>query len=77
VFVYMAVIESLVRGFRPALSRFMLGDNIASFVSGTPIELNTRVPMAVTPGRGGVVMLVYALVLTAVALVMLRTRDVN
>jgi ABC-2 type transport system permease protein len=77
VFVYMAVVESLVRGFRPGYGRFMLGDNLAAFVSDATLDVvDGREVFALTPGRGAVVAGVYALVLTLVALGMLRTRDV-
>ena len=40
VFVYLAVLESLVRGFRPLLSRFMLGDSTAILISGRSLEVS-------------------------------------
>ena len=78
VFVYLAVLESLVRGFRPLWSRFMLGDSAVTVVSGmdrdimSPTELQT-----VSPSYSAVVIGVYVAVLVVAALVMMRTRDVT
>jgi ABC-2 type transport system permease protein len=78
VFVYLAVLESFVRGFRPLLSRFMLGDSAAIIVSGESRELFDReVSIIVTTGHALTVIAVYLAVLVAVACVMLRARDVN
>ena len=78
VFVYMAIFESVVRGFRPALGRFMLGDNIASLVGGTTLRIETSdAVFLLTPWRGAIAVAVYVIVLSVVAGVMLRARDVN
>jgi ABC-2 type transport system permease protein len=78
VFVYMAVFESVVRGLRPTLGRFMLGDNIASFVSGTTTQLYADDNVFVlTPWRGALVIGVYVAVLIVASASLLRSRDVQ
>jgi hypothetical protein len=78
VFVYMAVLESLVRGLRPAMSRFMLGDNIGAVVTGLNAELHQGPEVfTITPSKGVVTVGAYVVALTIAALIMLRTRDVN
>lgn len=81
VFVYLAVLEGIVRGLRPALGRFMLGDNIAAVVIGHDVQtvggpdgLST---MTITPLRATVVVAVYALGLLALATASFRARDVQ
>lgn len=78
VFVYMAVLESLVRGLRPAMSRYMLGDNIGSVVTGLRVEIHQDLEtFIITPGKGAAVVALYVAVLTIAASIALRTRDVN
>ena len=78
VFVYLAVVESLVRGLRPATARFMLSDNIVSVVANERLEirLDNQI-LAVTPARAVVVIAVYVVVLLSIAAVSLRARDVQ
>lgn len=78
VFVYMAVLESIVRGLRPALGRFLLGDNIGTVVTATATELyQGESILRLTPQHGAVVIALYVVVLVGAALVLLRVRDVN
>lgn len=78
VFVYLAVLESLVRGFRPLLSRFMLGDSTAILISGRSLEVSAgQTSIVLTVVHAATVVAVYVVVLIAIALVMLRARDVN
>lgn len=78
VFVYLAVLESLVRGFRPLLSRFMLGDSTAILISGRSLEVSAgQTSIVLTVVHAATVVAVYVVVLIALALVMLRARDVN
>ncbi len=78
VFVYMAVLESIVRGLRPGLGRFLLGDNIGVAVTATRTSLFQGESMFVlTPQHGALVIAVYVLVLVGAAMVLLRARDVN
>lgn len=78
VFVYLAVLESLIRGFRPLLSRFMLGPSAVVLVGGESQRFsNGDTTITLATGGATVVVAVYVAVLVVVALVMLRARDVN
>jgi ABC-2 type transport system permease protein len=78
VFIYMAVLESLVRGFRPAMGRFLLGDNIAAFVSGEETQLFQQDSVfTITPVHGAITVALYAAVLVVLAGLFLRQRDVQ
>ena len=78
VFVYLAVLESLVRGFRPLLSRFMLGDGAAVLISGNEQQVSDGLTViTLTTQHAATVVALYVVVLVVVAMVMLRTRDVN
>ncbi|MGH2694832.1 MAG: ABC transporter permease subunit [Actinomycetota bacterium] len=72
-FVYIAIVESLVRGYKPAWTRWLIGDNAATFVFG-PNEVGL-----IGRGRGGAVLLLgmYALILLAAASIVFARRDVN
>ena len=74
VFIYLAVLEGLVRGLRPALGRFLLGDNIAAAVIGRDVTLGAT---TLTPARAWVVVAVYTFGLSAAAAVSFRIRDVQ
>ena len=74
VFVYLAVLEGLVRGLRPALGRFLLGDNIATAVIGHEVTFGAT---TLTPGRAWVVVSIYTLGLAALAAAVFRVRDVH
>jgi ABC-type transport system involved in multi-copper enzyme maturation permease subunit len=75
VFVYLAVLEGVLRGFRPASARYLLGDNIVTFVVGDP--MNPYRDIVLTPGRAGVVIGAYVALLVVAGLVMFRVRDVQ
>lgn len=72
-FVYIAIVESVVRGYRPSWTRWLIGDNAATFVFG-PEEVGL-----IGRGRGGAVLLLgtYALTLLTVASIAFARRDVN
>ncbi len=72
--VYMAVVENLIRGFRPGWVGFMLGDNIGAAVLGRDLSSDL---VTLTPERAWVVVGVYALGLAAIAAASFRSRDVN
>lgn len=80
VFIYLAVLESLVRGFRPAMGRFLLGDGIGAFVTGQDVQIPSETSGAgvtITPVHGAITIAVYAAALIVVAALLLRTRDVH
>ena len=75
VFVYLTVLEGILRGLRPALGRFLLGDNIATLVIGDNIAIGDG--STISPSRAVVVVAVYALGLLAVGTASFRIRDVQ
>jgi hypothetical protein len=75
VFVYLAVLEGIVRGLRPAIGRFLLSDSIAAVVIGSEMRLGDG--SVVTPARAAVVVAAYTLGLWAIATVSFRMRDVQ
>lgn len=81
VFVYLTVLEGIVRGLRPALGRFLLGDNIAAVVIGRDVQTfggaDGLATMTITPVRAAVVVAVYVLGLLALATASFRARDVQ
>ena len=74
VFVYLAVFEGVLRGLRPGLGWFLLGDNIAAVVSGRGLSIADG---TLTAGRAGVTVAVYTFGLLAVATAWFRVRDVQ
>jgi hypothetical protein len=75
VFVYLAVLEGIVRGLRPAIGRFLLSDSIAAVVIGSEMRLGDG--SVVTLARAAVVVAAYTLGLWAIATVSFRMRDVQ
>jgi ABC-type transport system involved in multi-copper enzyme maturation permease subunit len=73
-FVYFAVLEGLIRGFRPKWQPWLLGDNAAQFISGEAVgeAMADKTSLEVT-----LTLLLYAAVLVAVATVFFRRRDVT
>jgi ABC-2 type transport system permease protein len=78
VFVYTAVLEGLVRAFRPLWSPWLLGDNIVSFVGWQTTEFGVVTGSYVlSPGRAAFVILGYTAVALALAFSFVRIRDVQ
>jgi hypothetical protein len=74
-FVYLAVLEGIVRGLRPTVARYLLGDNIVVVAIGEGLELADGTEL--TPTRGAVTVAAYAIALLAVATASFRLRDVQ
>ena len=70
----LAVIEGVLRGIRPSLGWFLLGDNIAVVVNGSGLSIGDG---TLTATRGAVTVAAYSLGLLALAVVWFRTRDVQ
>jgi ABC-2 type transport system permease protein len=74
VFVYIAILEPLIRSARPKWQRWYLYDNLATFISGHRLEF-------ITTGRSviGAAFLVsiYALAFVLLAMAIFRQRDVT
>ena len=79
VFVWTAVIEGLIRGFRPLWSPWLLGDNLVSFLSWstTDYQASTFETFTVTPGRAVFVILGYTAITLLLGFTFIRVRDVQ
>ena len=74
VFVYLTVFEGVLRGLRPALGRYLLGDNIATVLSPEGLRIQGSL---LTPARGAITVTIYVVVLLAVSTLSFRLRDVQ
>jgi len=72
-FAYLAVIENLVRGLRPAWQRWLFTDNAAVFISGGNVGFSFQRTML----QALVLLAAYAAALFTVSAMMFRSRDVN
>jgi len=79
VFVYAAVLEGLIRGFRPLWTPWLLGDNVVTVVSWREltVELFPTGAYTLEPIRATVVILGYTAVVLAFAFTFVRIRDVQ
>ncbi len=79
VFVWTAVIEGLIRGFRPLWSPWLLGDNLVSFLGWqtTDFQVSTFESYTITPGRALFVILGYTAITLALGFTFTRIRDVQ
>jgi len=79
VFVWTAVIEGLIRGFRPLWSPWLLGENLVSFLGWRRMEFQSSAfeSYTITPGRALFVILGYAAVTLALGFTFIRIRDVQ
>ena len=74
-FGYLAIVESLLRGFIPGISESLLSTNLVVFVDGKAGTSETGSP--ITVGDASLTIALYAGVLVVVALALFRTRDVT
>ena len=76
VFVYLAVVESLLWGLKPGIAPWLLSTNSVVFVSDDPLIGGPGTdPFSVT--HAVVVMTIYAVALVVVAAALFRSRDVD
>jgi hypothetical protein len=75
VFVYLAVVEGVLRGINPRLSWLLLGDSIAAVVSARGLSIAGGGMLG--PVRGAITVAVYSLGLLALATAWFRIRDVQ
>jgi len=71
-FVYLAVVESLIRGFRPQWTDWLLGDNLALVLVGSRANV---FGMSHSPAEGALLLTAYAAALFVVALGFFKRRD--
>lgn len=74
VFVYLTVFEGVLRGLRPELGRYLLGDNIATVLSPEGLRIQGSM---LTPARGAITVAIYVVVLLTLSTVSFRVRDVQ
>jgi ABC-type transport system involved in multi-copper enzyme maturation permease subunit len=74
VFVYLAVVENLLRGLYPGLTKWTFAVNAVVFVDGRPVTLFNQV---LTFGRAVLMLAAYAGTLLAAGLMSFRVRDVD
>jgi ABC-2 type transport system permease protein len=75
-FLYLGVVEALIRGFKPSLARWLIGTNGAIVVIGRDDGINMA-PIHVSLAVASVTLLAYGAVLVFLAAVSFRARDVN
>ncbi|MGH2680634.1 MAG: hypothetical protein ACRDG8_09180 [Actinomycetota bacterium] len=78
-FVHTAVIEGLIRGFRPLWSPWLLGDNLVAFLSWrtTEYQVSTFESFTITPVRSIGVILGYVAIALVLGFTFVRVRDVQ
>jgi ABC-2 type transport system permease protein len=79
VFVYLAVIEGLIRGLRPRWTPWLLGENIVTFVSwqAQQVQRSAADSFTLRPGMSAVVIGVYTAIALALGFTFVRVRDVQ
>jgi hypothetical protein len=75
-FVYLGVVEALIRGFKPSLARWLIGSNGVIVVTGKDTGIN---PFSdhVSLAAASITLLAYAAALVVMAGLSFRARDVN
>jgi ABC-2 type transport system permease protein len=74
VFVYVAVVEPLVRAARPRWQRWFLYDNLATFISGRRLDFTT---VGRSVAGAALLVSIYSLVFVLAAMAVFRRRDVT
>lgn len=79
VFVYLALVESLLHGLVPGIARWLLSVNTVVFVDGKAqnVSDSSTHSVVVTPGHATAVVIAYAAILMAIATAFFRNRDVT
>jgi ABC-2 type transport system permease protein len=77
VFVYLALVESLLHVLIPRITPWLLSVNTAVFVDGRAQDVGDNPPVHLTPGHSTVIVVAYAVVLLVAAGAFFRTRDVS
>ena len=72
-FVYFAILESLLRAWKPQWAEWLIGDNIAIAASGESGEFDL---LEHGPGRAAIVLAFYGAVAYLVSLAFFRRRDI-
>lgn len=72
-FAYLAVVEAVVRAWKPRMARWLIGENSAIFLTGRPLE---NVPFERPVALAAITLAGFAVAFVAVAAVTLNRRDV-
>lgn len=75
-FVYLGVVEALIRGFKPSFSRWLIGNNGLVVVTGKDPGID-QFSDHVSLAAASITLLAYAAVLVVLAGLSFRARDVN
>jgi ABC-2 type transport system permease protein len=75
-FVYLGVVEALIRGFKPSLARWLIGNNGLIVVTGKDPGLDP-ISDHVSLAAASITLLAYATALVVLAGISFRARDVN
>jgi len=79
-FVWVAVLEGIVRGLRPLWSPWLLGDNVVTFVSWQTMNVQygfLAESYTITPAHSLLVIALYTAVLLTLGFTFVRIRDVQ
>jgi ABC-2 type transport system permease protein len=76
---YLAIFESILRGFRPAVTPWLLASSVVTYITGHTQEVfvSPARTLILTPTHSLLVAAGYGLVLLVAALLIFRGRDVN
>lgn len=72
-FVYLAIVESLIRAFRPKWVGWLIGDNLSAFLQGGD-QVNY---IGHSPGEAGLILLAYTGVLLVGAIALFQRREMS
>jgi ABC-type transport system involved in multi-copper enzyme maturation permease subunit len=72
-FLYLAVIEGIIRGVKPGWVRWLVGDNTAVVITNRPAEVN----IGRSTLEAAVLLSAYAAILVAAAVATFRQRDIT
>jgi ABC-type transport system involved in multi-copper enzyme maturation permease subunit len=73
-FAYAAIVEPLLRAWRPGWTRWLFFDNVSFFVTGEDLSFP---PLGRSAAEAGLVLLLYSLLALGAALMAFRRRDVT
>jgi ABC-type transport system involved in multi-copper enzyme maturation permease subunit len=90
---YLAIVENLLRGIRPSTTPWLLGSSVGTYISGKPMQVYLRSGSMITAPDGStyyqntvltvtvahalVVVIAYTVILTVIAAVMFKRRDIT
>lgn len=72
-FVYLAIVESLIRAFRPQWTEWLIGDNLSVFLQGGDVMRY----VGHGPGKAGLILAAYTGVLLVAAVALFKRREMS